>query len=227
MSHPPNFNRLARAYRWMEYATFGPWLSLTRNTFLPQLTSRRNALVLGDGDGRFTARLLRTNPAIHIHAVDASPAMLSTLLRQAGPHAARVQTEQADIRAWHQGGPCLASETWESKYDAIFTHFFLDCLTTQQVQSLAVALRESTSPSAIWVLSDFAIPSGWYGRLIARPLVWSLYRAFACLTGLAIHTLPDHNAALCSAGFTLHSRRNWLGGLLIGELWSLTPPERL
>ncbi|MGA2218140.1 MAG: class I SAM-dependent methyltransferase, partial [Terracidiphilus sp.] len=250
---PPNFNRLARAYRWMEYATFGPSLSLARNAFLPQLATRRHALVLGDGDGRFTARLLRTNASIHVHAVDASPAMLSALILQAGPHAARVQTEQADIRSWHpkispgenqqnQSRVPLVPRTWgpaipadasnpshlgtsDSRYDAIFTHFFLDSLTTEQVQSLAVTLRAVTSPSALWVVSEFAIPSGWYGRLIARPLVWSLYRAFAWLTGLAIRTLPDHNAALRAAGFTRYTRRSWLGGLLIGELWSAAPPE--
>ncbi len=30
MNPPPNFNPLARLYRWMEYFTFGPLLSRTR-----------------------------------------------------------------------------------------------------------------------------------------------------------------------------------------------------
>ena len=58
-----NFDLIARPYRWLEYLTFGPALARCRNHFLPQLTDRRAALVLGDGDGRFLARLLAPTPA--------------------------------------------------------------------------------------------------------------------------------------------------------------------
>ena len=61
---PPNFDRIARLYRWGEYALLGPALERTRNHLLPLLAIRRNALVLGDGDGRFLARLLSQNPAL-------------------------------------------------------------------------------------------------------------------------------------------------------------------
>src|SRR6185437_1080687 len=57
----PKFDRLARVYRWMEWLSFGPYLSRCRRAFLPQLRDARRALVLGDGDGRFTAALLRRN----------------------------------------------------------------------------------------------------------------------------------------------------------------------
>ena len=85
MNSPPNFNRLARIYLWMELACFGPWLWWCRCTFLRELADSRRALVIGDGDGRFTARLLRANPGIQIDAVDSSAAMLHSLLRRAGP----------------------------------------------------------------------------------------------------------------------------------------------
>ena len=105
-------------------------------------------------------------------------------------------------------------------YDLIVTHFFLDCLTTPEVQSLAESLHAAVSPAAVWVVSEFAVPPGWFGRLIARPLVSGLYLAFGWLTGLAVRTLPDHSQALRKAGFTLQNRRRWLAGLLIAELWS-------
>jgi SAM-dependent methyltransferase len=97
MMPPPNFNRLARLYRWMELFSFGPWLMLCRCAFLNECLNSCRALVLGDGDGRFTARLLRANLAIRIDAVDASPAMLSALSRRAGPHNARMRRHQADV----------------------------------------------------------------------------------------------------------------------------------
>jgi SAM-dependent methyltransferase len=218
MNRPPDFNRLAPLYRWMEFFSFGPWLAITRRTFLSRLTQADRALVLGDGDGRFTASLLRANPTVHVDAVDTSSAMLQALLHRAAPHAGRVQIHLADVRAWE---PSAANEP----YDHIVTHFFLDCLTTQEIQSFAATLRPVVSSSALWVVSDFAIPPGWRGRFLARPLVACLYAAFGLLTGLTIRNLPDHASALRQAGFTLLDRRTRLGGLLIAELWSAAPAE--
>ena len=77
--NPPNFDSIARIYRWAEYLSLGPLLVRTRNHFLPQLTPCRRALVLGDGDGRFLARLLQQNPDLHALAVDTSATMLHLL----------------------------------------------------------------------------------------------------------------------------------------------------
>jgi SAM-dependent methyltransferase len=218
MNQPPNFNRLARLYRWMEWFTFGPWLALTRHTFLDKVTNSGRALVVGDGDGRFTARLLRENPTIYIDAVDASAAMLDTLLHRAGTDANRVRVHLADVRTWQPPAPILGQP-----YDLIATHFFLDCLTQTEVQALAARLRNAASPSALWVISEFAVPPGWFGYWIARPLVSTLYFCFRCFTGLTVRTLPDHASALHQAGFALQEARFRLGGLLIGEVWAAHP----
>lgn len=216
MSSPPNFDRLAPLYRWMEFATFGPYLWRCRTAFLPSLADCRNALVMGDGDGRFTALLLSTNRRIRVDAVDASPAMLKALARCAGPNASRVQTWCADARAF---------DPPNADYDLIVTHFFLDCLTTEQIRALAEKIRKEAAPQALWLISEFAIPSGWFGAMIAKPVVWFLYSAFGLLTGLALRTLPDHHDALRKAGFVLAKRRLWLGGLLASELWSAQTHE--
>jgi len=215
----PNFNALAPIYRWMELATFGPFLHRARCAFLGELAQARQAIVLGDGDGRFTAALLRANPAVEIDAVDASSAMLRALTRRAcpprrpGSNCARVRTHLADVRAWQPSSSTQAA-------DLIVTHFFLDCLTTEEVEALAGKLHAGASPTAIWILSDFAIPQGAFGRVIAAPIVSSLYIAFAWLTGLRVRRLPDHASALRRAGFTLRSRQTFLAGLLFSELWS-------
>jgi hypothetical protein len=218
MNRLPNFNSLARLYRWMEFLTFGPWLSFTRRTFVSHLTHSRRALVLGDGDGRFTARLLRANRGVIIDAVDASGAMLQRLLRRAVPHGDRVSVHLADARGWQPSetnlDPCC---------DLIATHFFLDCLTQAEVESLATRLRSAVSPTAHWVISEFAIPADWFGRLVARPLVAILYVSFGLLTGLTVRSLPDHASALRQAGFDLQERRTRLAGLLIAELWCVSP----
>jgi hypothetical protein len=218
MNRPPDFNRLARLYRWMELLTFGPWLSLTRGSFVSHLSHSRRALVFGDGDGRFTAQLLRANHVVIIDAVDASNAMLQRLLRNAAADAKRISIHLADGRSWQPAAtsraPCC---------DLIVTHFFLDCLTQVEVESLAERLHSAVCPSAHWVVSEFAIPAGWFGRLVARPLVGLLYLSFGWLTGLAVRSLPDHGSALRNAGFTLQERRPRLGGLLVAELWCASP----
>ena len=208
----PDFDMLAPLYRWMEWTTFGPLLGLCRRTFLNRMRDSRRALIIGDGDGRFTARLLRENLTLRADIVDASPAMLRALLRRAGNNAPRVSSSCIDARQWHSSN---------ASYDLIASHFFLDCLTTEQVQSLAIRVREASSPGALWAISEFAVPRNWFGRLLAGPLVRGLYLAFGWLTGLQIRQLPNHALALAEAGFRLRTRRTWIGGLLISELWEL------
>jgi SAM-dependent methyltransferase len=219
MSRAPDFNRLARLYRWMEWLSFGPWLALTRFTFLNRLTGCQRALVLGDGDGRFTARLLGVNEAVVVDAIDASAAMLRALECRAGREAGRVQTRLADVREWKAAEWQPETRQSDAAYDLIATHFFLDCLTTAEVAALAARLRDVVAPDALWVVSEFAVPDGWRGALIARPVVGSLYVAFGWLTGLTVRALPDHASALGGAGFHLVARRARLGGLLVSELW--------
>lgn len=217
MRRAPNFNGIARAYAWMEKVTFRSYLARCRFAFLGELRKSRNALVIGDGDGRFTARLLEENPAVLVDALDASPAMLQALVDNAGIRASRVRVHVADARLWEPLVPAL---------DLIVTHFFLDCLTTKEVASLAKRLRVAARADAKWVVSEFAIPEGWFGWLVARPLVTALYVAFTVLTGLWVFRLPNHRKALKAAGFQLSKRRTFLHGLLVSELWTVRPPVR-
>jgi SAM-dependent methyltransferase len=215
MNPVPNFDRLARLYRWLEYLTFGPFLLRCRVHFLVQLRPYRRALILGDGDGRFTSRLLRDNLKIRVHAVDASPDMLKTLRRIAVPHQDRLTTEAADIRIWQPAD----SPPNSPQYDLVVTHFFLDCLTTHEVSDLANRLAPALHPEASWLISEFAVPSTLFGRAIAAPLVAVLYRAFRWLTGLRIDRLPDHVSSLANAGWCLQSEHRHLNGLLLSQVW--------
>lgn len=209
---PPDFNALAPLYRWMEWLSFGPMLQCCRCAFLDSLATERRALIYGDGDGRFTAALLQKNELIEIDAVDASAAMLAELQRRAGNDRRRVKTHCADARSWQPESP---------PYDLVVTHFFLDCLTQEEAESLTKTVRNVCAPSPRWIVSEFAVPAGWYGALVARPIVRGLYCAFGMLTGLKVHALCDYRAALRQSGFSLLRQRRWLGGLLISELWSI------
>jgi len=211
MSAAPDFDWMARPYRWLEYLTFGPFLWRCRVRWLPQLGGCRSALVLGDGDGRFTAALLRSNPQIRVHAADLSPRMLVSLKQAAKENIGRVTTEIADLR--------VSRPDEGASYDLIVSHFFLDCLTTGEVADLALRLAPWVAPNALWVVSDFAIPATLFGKLVARPLVAGLYLAFRWLTGLRQRSLPDHAPALAAAGWRLQDEDRQLGGLLFSQIW--------
>jgi ubiquinone/menaquinone biosynthesis C-methylase UbiE len=208
----PNFDLIARPYRWLEYLTLGKSLEKCRTHFLPELLDRRHSLVIGDGDGRFLAQLLKQNPNLRADALDTSAAMLQ-LLRQrckaATPNAAvRLRTHHANAITFPP----------KEQYDLVVTHFFLDCLTQPELNTLITRIAPTLAPGALWLVSDFRIPAGPM-RIPAKLLIRSLYFAFRILTGLRTTRLPDHNTALTQAGLTRISHQHRLGGLLTTEIW--------
>jgi SAM-dependent methyltransferase len=210
----PNFDSVARAYRWMEYFSFGPLLERCRFHFLTRCSRARHALVLGDGDGRFTARLLSSNLAVQVDAVDASPAMLAILRERArnccDNAGRRVQTIQADIRRFTPPS---------TDYDLVVSHFFLDCLTDIEVNDLIARLCPHMTQDATWLVSEFAVPEAGWRRLPARIAVRGLYYAFSILTGLRVRKIPNYADAFSDNGFHLAEKAGYLGGMLATEAW--------
>jgi SAM-dependent methyltransferase len=209
MTQSHNFDRVARIYRWAEYISLGPLLERTREHYLPQLTACTRALVLGDGDGRFLARLLRQNLALHALAIDTSTTMLQLLSRRCAFASPRLDTTQ--ISALVADAPLGT--------DLIVTHFFLDCLTQQEVDALTQRISAQLQPGAVWLLSDFAIPNSPLLRPLARLYIGALYLAFRLLTGLRQTHLPDPQSSLTQAGFVRIARHQKVHGLLYTELW--------
>jgi SAM-dependent methyltransferase len=211
VSRKLNFDRLARPYRWLEYLTFGRMLERCRFHFLPALTGARRALVLGDGDGRFLARLLMANPLLEADVVDISPAMLRLLHQRVGPEACRrITLHEADARDFVPPGIA---------YDLVVTHFFFDCLFQAELDGVVDRVAPSLAPGARWVVSEFARGRGRAGSVVSSLVVSGLYRAFGLLAALHVRTLPDHGIALERAGFQCLSERRWLMGLLMSQLW--------
>ena len=213
LTQPARFDRVARIYRLMEYLTFGPMLEHCRFHHLPALQNSCRSLVLGDGDGRFLAQLLATNPTLQADAVDASPAMLA-LLRQRIAHLKaleRITTTQADARTFSPPS---------RNYDLVATHFFLDCLTEPEVDHLITRIRPHLVDGAQWLVSEFQIPeTGCLQKWFARTIICVLYAAFRLLTGLTVTQIPPWPEVLTRHGFQRKATRTWLGGLLISELW--------
>ncbi len=208
-----SFDLIARPYRTLEYLTLGRTLERTRLYYLPRLLAARNALFLGDGDGRFLSHLLAANATAHATALDISARMLHLLRERCAPYATRLQTHQTDALAF--------TAPKGTQYDLVVTHFFLDCLPQPEVEELMRQVAPVLAPNAQWVVSDFRIPTGLM-RWPAQLLVGGLYLAFRVLTGLRTSRLPDHASALQAAGFHRVEQKLFLAGVLTTELWQRT-----
>ena len=211
MRGPLFFDRIARIYRWGEYLSFGKALERCRFCFLSEVSTAKKVLALGEGDGRFLAALLRINTEAGADAVDISSVMLSLLqnrVKEAGA-GSRLRTYLADVRDF---------EPKDYGYDLVVTHFFLDCLTENEIALLIQKIRPHLAEDCRWLVSDFAIPPKGLKKLIGRIMVSSLYLGFRVLTNLQIRRLPQLSTVWRDAGYQLQKRHEFLGGLLYSEI---------
>lgn len=211
MSTPARFGRLARAYRWMEYFSFGPYLQQCRKLRIPEMMACRRAMVYGDGDGRFLSELVRQVPEIQVMVVEASEAMLRRAAQRL-PSNAEVQLLKADALTYQAALP-------DASFDLIVSHFFLDCFNEEELTTLLARANAAAAEGAMWVVSEFAIPNRPVARQVGWLVVSALYLAFGLLTGLKARRLPDHGRVMREAGWRLEQRWTLLLGLLASERW--------
>jgi len=148
------FDGLASAYVWLERLAFGRDLESARFSHLDHLQGCHRVLVLGEGDGRFLAQLVRRFPAMRIECLDASSAMLAKAEgRLSAEDRARVNFRQEDA---------LLAQFGKDEYDAVVTLFFLDCFSAEEVAGLIGRIRTALRDDARWLWADFALPHrGW------------------------------------------------------------------
>jgi len=209
------FDRLAKPYRLMEYVSFGKALEHCRFHFLPQLRNTQRALLLGDGDGRFTAALLQEAKTADALAIDASEAMLNALRKRCAAVGAELRLQTLRTPLNHGLPEAVAAR----HFDLIATHFFLDCLNDAEVEEIAHGATRCTTPDARWVISEFRVPNHGVMQLPSRLIVRLLYLAFRVLTGLRAQQLPAYGAILQRNGWRMQQQHAKLGGLLASELW--------
>jgi len=210
-----SFDRLAPHYNWMETVLAGPRLQRCRTTWIAQLAGCRHLLVAGVGHGPALANVLRAHPQLRITCVDASAAMLIQAERNArknGADPSRLTFVQATLPDWRPG----------ELFDAIATHFFLDCFCPDQLRAVVAALAAAATRDARWIISDFAVPARGLGRIRARAVHALMYAFFRATTRLPARQLTNPEAFLGAAGFSLRGRRTSEWGLLQADWWQRT-----
>ena len=207
-----NCDGIARWYWLLEYLAFGRALERRRREYMKEVTGARRVLILGDGDGRFTAEFLQQSAAAWVDSVDLSSRMLGLAeerIRACPSGPVHVRLYQGDARTVELSG----------KYDLIVSHFFLDCFTSDEVPALVAQMARTACPRARWLLSEFGLPRAGMWRWAAVVLVQIMYLFFRVFTGLEAKRLPDYAASLASQGFRRVRYRSAWGGFLVSELW--------
>jgi ubiquinone/menaquinone biosynthesis C-methylase UbiE len=207
-----NCDRIAVWYRWLEYLTFGRALERRRREYLDEAATARSVLILGDGDGRFTAEFVNRNGTAIVDSVDLSPRMLAL---------ARKRTLDARyLQLWQ--GDALAIEL-PRKYDLIVSHFFLDCFVDRDLASLVARISNAACPRARWIVSEFCLPTGGIRRRAASLWIKTMYWFFWIATGLEVSRLPDYSTVFALHGFRRVRHVAAAGGLLVSELFERVP----
>ncbi len=212
-----NADRIASFYRWLEYGAFGLALEHARFDFLSYAAAARRVLILGEGDGRFLARLLRCNPQASITVIESSGQMIH-LARQRVPAA-----EQSRVEFCHMDAVTHAFA--HCPFDLVVSHFFLDILTPSDAEALILKVSALLCPGARWLVSEFQEPAGLIRRLHARVWLRAMYVFFLMTTGLRASKLPPYRPMLERCGFSEIEHRERRFDLIRSQVWQLFPNE--
>ncbi len=211
-----SFDRLAPVYRAMELVLAGGKLQRARLAWLPEVTVCRDALLVGEGAGRFLAACADRLPQTHFTCLDASPEMLRVAKSRwlaAGGDEARVQFVNASLPDWQPAA---------GGYGLIVTHFFLDCFPPETLAKVIATLTAGAAPGAHWLAADFQEAGTGLARLRSRAILALMYRFFRAVTRLPAKRLTNPDAWLTENGWQLRGRRVSEWGLLHSDWWSKT-----
>lgn len=208
-----SFDRLAPVYRAMELVLAGGKLQRCRLAWFEAAAHCRNALLAGEGHGRFLAAGGPSLPQTHFTCVDASPAMLRQARggwQAAGGGEERVEFVHASLPDWRPA---------PGAFDLIVTHFFLDCFPPDELARVIAVLSAGAAPGARWLVADFCEAPAGLARLRSRAILALMYRFFRAATHLPAKRLTSPDPLLAGQGWQLGGRRIAEWGLLHSDVW--------
>jgi ubiquinone/menaquinone biosynthesis C-methylase UbiE len=149
---------------------------------------------------------------LSVTCLDASAGMLRharARAQRAGADLSRVVFVHAALPDWRPA----------EQFDAIATHFFLDCFPPEPLAAVIATLASAASAEARWIVSDFSLPERGWRRWRAGAIHALMYGFFRVAAGLTARRWTNPDPLLEQAGFRLVSRRTSEWGLLQADLW--------
>lgn len=203
-----SFCCFAKEYHLFERLIFRNVLEKARFAWINSIKSADNILLLGEGDGRFMEQLIARNRSSRITVFDSSPRMLSEAK-------SKVPIEFEGEIDFVEGDARELSYP-KNSFDAIVTHFFLDCFTKNCLSLLIPRLSRALIPGGKWLLSDFVEPSYCSSAKQFRHF-WglrALYMFFGLVCGVEARKVISPLAFLRLSDLREISRISYLNGLL-------------
>lgn len=221
-----SFDRLTPHYTWLERVLAGPRLQRARVAWVHELApnlaheapERFRVLIAGVGHGHFLRACARRFPHVEIVSVDASARMLEQARARAlhaGIPRERLQFVQASLPEWQPPA---------QSFDAIVTHFFLDCFPPGELADVVATLAHSARGTARWLLADFAVPARGWRRARAQTIHRAMYAFFRPVAQVQARRVTQPDPLLRAHGFTLLGRKTSEWGLLQSDLWTRAAP---
>ena len=206
-----SFCCVAKEYHLFERLIFRNVLEKARFAWINSIKSANNILLLGEGDGRFMEQIIIKNRSSRITVLDSSPRMLSEAK-------SRVPKEfQGEIDFFE--GDVREVSYRKNSFDAIVTHFFLDCFAKNCLSLLIPRLSMALSPGGKWLLSDFVEPS-YYRTAKQFRHFWclrALYLFFGLVCGVEARKVISPLALLRLSDLRELSRTTYLNGLIVSS----------
>ena len=206
-----NAGRIAGIYQRLEYAAFGSALEHARFAFLSSASGARRILILGEGDGRFLARLLASNPYCRVTIVEMSDRMIDVALR-------RLPVDQRSRVEFHRLD-AAADALPDGPFDLAVSHFFFDILSCRDAGAVIPKVSSLLEPGAAWLISEFQVPNTGFQRLHARLWLRAMYVFFSITTALRVSGLPPYRKMLEACGFTEIEHSESRFGLIRSQRW--------
>src|SRR3954471_14199239 len=125
------FDLLAPHYRWMERVLAGSQLQKCRTRYVSAIADAKRILLLGEGPGRFLSEVVRSCPNAEITVLDSSAGMLAQARTVKNQHVTFLHADVFDY------------EFQSDRFDAVVTHFFLDCFRPEQLEVLIPRTAQS------------------------------------------------------------------------------------
>lgn len=197
----------------MELVLAGNKLQRCRTAFLDRAAHSQSVLILGEGNGRFLLECRRRFKQARITCVDSSRRMLDLARARLEHHrfdGRHIEFVHADALEWRPPG---------GAYDAVVTHFFLDCFAPRQLEQLVAALAFAGRPKAVWLLADFCLPVSGPARVRAQLIHRLMYGFFRATCRLSARLLTPPDPFLRAHGFLLQERLTTEWGLLHSDEW--------
>jgi len=208
---PRSFDNLARPYAVLEHLLFGRKLEQARDFHLEALDTRKpgKALILGEGDGRFTYKALHTNPKLSVDSIEQSFEMRRLAQSRIEKLGNRGKDRYCQIK-----NDALQYSFPQNEYDFVITQFFLDCFRTENANQLIVGINRALKVEGKFLYLDFSIPNGRSTYWLSHGLVAFLYLFFRATTNIEARSLP---LLSWPKSLEARSKRRLMKGLLTCE----------